>query len=218
MTFGVFGGTFNPIHVGHLRSAEEVCEILGLERMLFVPSANPPHKAGAPGDPMAPADLRLAWARAATAGNARFEVDPLETERDGPSYTVDTLRELGRRVSPGKPVFVIGHDAFVEMGTWRDPETILTLSHLAVTTRPPIAGGTLADWLPAFAKDRVEVAPDGLSARHRTSDTWIRVVEISALDVSASDIRRRIRTSLSVRYLLPEAVHDAVLASGIYDE
>ena len=217
-TTGIFGGTFNPIHVGHLRSAEEVVEALGLERMVFVPSSQPPHKTDSPDDRVAPAELRLAWTRAAIAGNARFEVDALEIERGGPSYSVDTLRHLCAQLAPQRPVFVIGHDAFIELGTWRDPKTILTLSNLAVTSRPPLARGSLADWLPQCAKDEVEVAPDGLSAHHRNSETWIRVVEISALDVSASDIRRRIRAGQSVRYLLPETVHDQVLASGIYDE
>ncbi len=217
-TTGIFGGTFNPIHVGHLRSAEEVVEALGLERMVFVPSSQPPHKTDSPDDRVAPAKLRLAWTRAAIADNPRFEVDALEIERGGPSYSVDTLRHLSAQLAPQRPVFVIGQDAFIELGTWRDPKTILTLSNLAVTTRPPLARGSLVDWLPQCAKDEVEVAPDGLSAHHRNSETWIRVVEISALDVSASDIRRRIRAGQSVRYLLPETVHDEVLASGIYDE
>lgn len=217
-TTGIFGGTFNPIHVGHLRSAEEVVEALGLERMVFVPSSQPPHKTDHPDDRVAPAELRLAWTRAATAGNPRFEVDALEIERGGPSYSVDTLRQLSAQLAPQRPVFVIGHDAFIELGTWRDPKTILALSNLAVTTRPPLARGSLVDWLPQCAKNEVEVAPDGLSAHHRSSETWIRVVEISALDVSASEIRQRIRAGRSVRYLLPERVHDQVLASGIYDE
>jgi len=213
---GVFGGTFNPIHVGHLRAAEEVTEALGLERMLFVPSAAPPHKADPAGDAVAPAEWRLAWVRAAVQGNPRFQVDALEVERGGPSYSVDTLRILGERLAPERPVFVIGHDAFVDLGTWREPETILSLAHFAVTTRPPVARGQLADWLPKSVRDDVAVAPDGLSGRHRSAGTWIRLIEISALDVSASDIRTRLREGRSVRYLLPEAVRIAVLESRAY--
>ena len=164
---GIFGGTFNPIHLGHLRAAEQVTETLGLERMIFVPCAQPPHKPESADDPIAPAAERLAWVRAATAGNPRFEVDPLEIERSGPSYSVETLRALAARSAGPPPVFTIGHDAFVEVGTWREPEALFTLAHFAVIARPPVAEGTLADWLPKCVRDDVEVADDGFSARHR---------------------------------------------------
>jgi nicotinate-nucleotide adenylyltransferase len=218
MTLGVFGGTFNPIHVGHLRAAEEVAEQLGIERVVFVPSARPPHKDDDGGDPIAPAELRLAWARAATADNPLFEVDDLEIERGGRSWTVDTLRTIGARVAPELPIFMIGCDAFVEMGTWREPESIFTLAHFAVTTRPPVARGSLADWLPRCVREEIDLAPDGLSGRHRHADTRVRLLEIPALDVSASDIRRRLREGRSVRYLLPETVRLAVAESGAFDE
>ena len=97
---GVFGGTFNPIHVGHLRAAEEVVEALGLEKLLFVPSARPPHKSAEGEDVIAPADDRLAWARTAVSDNPRFEVDAIELERAGPSYLVETLKAVGERTAP----------------------------------------------------------------------------------------------------------------------
>ena len=103
---GIFGGTFNPIHLGHLHAAEEVVGALGLERMLFVPSGEPPHKTASQRDPIAPAELRLAWTRAATAGNPRFAVEALEVERGGTSYSVETLRTLGKQIAPDLPVFV----------------------------------------------------------------------------------------------------------------
>jgi nicotinate-nucleotide adenylyltransferase len=213
---GIYGGTFNPIHVGHLRAAEEVAEVLGLERMLFVPSARPPHKHADPDDPIAPAALRLAWVRAAIAGNPRFGVDPIELDRDGPSYLVDTLRTFADRLAPERPVFTLGCDAFREMDTWREPKALLSLACFAVTTRPPLRRGSLQEWLPEGLGAAFEVAKDGLSARHRDAGTWIRILEITAIDVSASSIRRRIREGGSVRYLLPESLHDAVLASGCY--
>jgi nicotinate-nucleotide adenylyltransferase len=213
---GIFGGTFNPIHVGHLRAAEEVVEALRLERMIFVPSAQPPHKAGTQRDPIAPAAQRLAWVRAAVAGNPRFEVDPIECERAGPSYSVETLRAIGRRVAPELPVFAIGQDAFAEVGTWREPEALFTLAHFAIFTRPPVAKGSLAEWLPAVVKGEIALASDGLSGKHRRAGTWLRLLEIPALDVSASDIRARLRQGRSVRYLLPEPVREAVERSGVY--
>jgi len=213
---GIFGGTFNPIHVGHLRAAEEVAEALELERVVFVPSAHPPHKAASADDPIAPAADRLAWVRAAVADNPRFEVDALEVERGGASFAVETLRAMGRRTAPDLPVFIMGHDAFVELGSWREPETLLQLAHFAVTTRPPVAKGSLREWLPAVFEDAVEIAPDGLSGCHRSAGTWIRVLEISLIDISSSDIRSRLRRGRSVRYLIPDRVVDAITQSGAY--
>ena len=213
MSVGVFGGTFNPIHWGHLRAAEEVAEQLALESLLFVPSASPPHKANSE---IAPPELRLAWVRDAVADNPRFSVDPVEIERGGRSYSLDTLREIGERLAPEPPVFVIGCDAFAEIDEWREPETLLGLAHFAVMTRPPNNGGSLRDWLPAALRAHVELASDGRSGQHRTAGTWLRVVEISALDVSSSDIRRRLREGHSVRYLLPDAIRADVEKSGVY--
>ncbi len=212
----VFGGTFDPIHVGHLRAAEEVAEVLGLERVIFVPCAEPPHKVECREDPIAPAGQRLAWVRSAISGNPRFEVDPLEIERGGPSYSVETLRAIRERVGPERPVFVIGHDAFALMDTWREPETVFTLAHFAVMTRPPVARGRLAEWLPECVRDDIVLAADGLCGRHRRAGTWVRLLEISSLDVSASEIRARLREGRSVRYLLPEEVRTAVTESGAY--
>jgi nicotinate-nucleotide adenylyltransferase len=215
---GVYGGTFNPIHVGHLRAAEEVGEALGLTRVLFVPSAVPPHKAEEPDDPIAPGPERLAWVRLAIADNPRFAADPIEVERGGASYLVDTLRTLRDRLRDAseEPVFLVGSDAFAEMGAWRAPRELFGLAHFAVIVRPPGRGESLADWLPPEVRDQVELAPDGHSGRHRSARTWLRMVEIAGFDVSASDLRCRLREGRSVRYLLPEPVRTAVLASGIY--
>jgi nicotinate-nucleotide adenylyltransferase len=212
---GVYGGTFNPIHLGHLRAAQEVTEALDLERMLFVPAAQPPHKD--PGDDeIAPARLRLDWVRLAVRDNPRFEVDPLEVERGGASYMVDTLRILRDRLGGEPPVFTVGHDAFVEMGSWRAPREIFGLAHIAVTTRPPAAAAPLAEWLPEVVRGDLETAPDGRSARHLRAGTWVRVVEVTDLDISASTVRRLIREGRSTRYLLPEEVRLAVESSGCY--
>lgn len=213
---GVFGGTFNPVHVAHLRAAEEVAEALDLERVLFVPSGVPPHKAPDPHDVIAPAAARLAWVRAAVADNPRFAVEPMEAEREGPSYLVDTLEALGKRHGRGALVFLLGRDAFAEMAGWREPERLLGLAHYAVMTRPPEPGGTLADWLPEPLAAPLELAPDGRSAVHRREGTRVVRVEITALDVSASDVRARLRAGRSVRYLLPESVRTDVEASGVY--
>lgn len=213
---GVLGGTFNPIHVGHLRAAEEVAEALGLERVLFVPSAVPPHKRADEDGPVAPASERLRWVELAVDDNPRFAADPIEVERGGASYLVDTLAALGERTAPERPVFLLGEDAFAELGGWKEPKRLLALAHFAVMTRPPELRSSLAECLPPELGAEVELAPDGRSGRHREAGTWLRLLEITALDVSASDVRARLRAGRSVRYLLPEAVRRAVLASGCY--
>jgi nicotinate-nucleotide adenylyltransferase len=213
---GIFGGTFNPIHMGHLRAAEEVVGALRLERMIFVPSADPPHKIDVPGDPIAGAEVRLKWVELAIRNNPRFEVDALEVERRGASYSVETLRTIGERIAPEKPVFTIGQDAFVEIDSWREPEALFELAHFAVITRPPAKLGSLADGLPRCIRDVVKPDRSGVFAQHHRAGTWIRLVEIPALDISSSDIRHRLREGESVRYLLPPDVEEAIEKSGAY--
>jgi nicotinate-nucleotide adenylyltransferase len=211
----LFGGTFNPIHLGHLRAAEEVREALGLERVIFVPSAEPPLKRGG-AEPIAPARLRLRWVERAVAGNPAFAVDALELERTGPSFTVDTLRVFGARLAPERPVFVIGSDAFAELASWREPKALLALAHFAVLTRPPHGAGSLAAWIPAELAADLVLAPGGQEAHHRSAGSWVRRVPITALDISSTDVRHRLSEGRSVRYLLPEPVLDEVLQSGVY--
>ncbi|UCE85571.1 MAG: nicotinate (nicotinamide) nucleotide adenylyltransferase [Deltaproteobacteria bacterium] len=213
---GVFGGTFNPIHSGHLRAAEEVVEALDLERMIFVPSAQPPHKPPREGEILAKPLDRLAWVRTAIAGNPRFEVDPIEVEREGASYMVDTLRALRPRLGGELPAFVIGRDAFEEIESWREPSALFTLAHFVVISRPPARAASLRASLPRCIAPHVELSADGRSGRHRTAGTRILALDIAALDISASDIRARLREGRSVRYLLPEGVREAVIRSGVY--
>jgi nicotinate-nucleotide adenylyltransferase len=212
---GLFGGTFNPIHLGHLRAAEEVREALALEKVIFVPSAEPPLKRGG-AERIAPASLRLRWVERAIAGNPAFAVDALELSRSGPSWTVDTLRAFGARLAPELPVFVIGSDAFAELAVWREPKALLALAHFAVLTRPPERAATLAEWIPAELAADLVLSPDGQEAHHRSAGSWVRRVPITALDISSTDVRRRLSEGRSVRYLLPEPVLDEVLQSGVY--
>jgi nicotinate-nucleotide adenylyltransferase len=213
---GILGGTFNPVHLGHLRAAEEVLEALDLERMIFIPSAAPPHKADHPDDPIAPAEQRLKWVELAIRDNSRFVVDPLEIERGGASYSVETLRAISPALFPEKPVFTIGQDAFIEIDSWREPEALFELAHFAVITRPPVNQSPLVEYLPRCIRNAVELESDGLSAVHKSANTWIRLLEIPALDISSSAIRGRLRQGQSLRYLLPPAVAEAIEKSGVY--
>lgn len=209
---GVLGGTFNPIHLGHLRAAEEVAETLALDRVLLVPSAQPPHKAG--GGTLAPGALRLAWVESACAGNPRLIACDVEVARGGASYTVDTLRALADREAT-RPVFIIGSDAFAELGTWREPKQLFALADFAVMARPGTPGH-LGDWIPDALRGDFELEPGGGRARHRATGGGVRSVAISALAISSSDVRERVRSGRSIRYLVPEAVRRDIEASGVY--
>lgn len=214
---GLFGGTFNPIHLAHLRAAEEVRDVLDLERVLFMPSRIPPHKTDEDGDPIAPSEARLAWVEAAIADNDAFAVDRIELDRAGPSFLVDTLAEIrDREVGRARTVFIVGEDAFAEMGDWRDPEGIFALTDLAVMTRPPGRLEHLGAALPGVVRDAFEITPDGRHAVHRDAGTRIELVPISALDISSSKIRRACRKRLSIRYLVPESIRATIESSGRY--
>ena len=212
--FGVFGGTFDPVHFGHLRAATEVAEALDLPRVLLVPSSQPPHKESDDDDPMAPADLRLEWVERVCGEDPRFEACDLELRRSGASYTIDTLRELAAREA-GKPVFVIGSDAFALVDTWRSPSELFGLADFAVMTRPGTPGD-LRDWIPAKLRGEFEIETEGGRALHAASGGEVRAVEISALEISSTDIRGRLRAGRSIRYLVPTAVRRDIEAREVY--
>jgi len=214
---GLFGGTFNPIHLGHLRAAEEVREALGLERVLFIPSAIPPHKQADPDNPIASTDERLEWVERAIASHKAFSVDRIEIDREGPSFLVDTLRAIREReAGRHRGVFILGEDAFAEMGEWREPEAIFALTDLAVMTRPPGQITHLKDRIPRIVAAEFDCSQDGRSAIHRRAGTRIELVSISALDISSSKVRECCRTGRSIRFLVPETIRESIEASGRY--
>ena len=214
---GLLGGTFNPIHLGHLRAAEEVREALDLERVLFIPSAVPPHKRADAEDPIADAGLRLEWVESATAISKSFSVDRIEIDRPGPSYLVDTLEAIRARESKGaRSVFIVGQDAFAEMGEWRAPERLFALSDFAVMTRPPGRLDHLSEAMPSVVRDAYRYTCEGRVAEHREAGTRIELVEITALDISASDIRQRLRKGRSIRFLVPETIRESIERSDCY--
>lgn len=198
MELGIFGGTFHPVHLGHLRAAEEVREALGLGRVLFVPAKLPPHKDARA---VAPPEVRLDLVRRAVEGNPAFGVSDLELRREGPSYSVDTLREIRAGLAPGDRLwFLVGSDAFREIHTWHRYPELFALADLAVMRRPPQAAPPQPP--PALAAEFSPV-PGGL--RHR-SGRQVCFVPVTLLDVSATAIRRALVEGRSVRYLVPEAV------------
>lgn len=213
MRLGVFGGTFNPVHLAHLRCAEEAREALRLDRVLFVPAANPPHK-GAAG--LAGAAHRLAMLRLATRGHPAFRVSALEIERGGRSYSVDTLRQLRARLPASTRLFfLLGVDQFREIGTWREYRELFSLAEFAVMTRPPHALAAPRTLLPVAARGEFCYGPDRKTLRHRSGNT-ITFLTVTALDISASVIRARLARGGSVRYLVPPAVERYIERHGLY--
>ena len=187
MRVGVFGGTFDPIHDGHLVAANESAWILGLDRVLFLPAGNPPHKQG---ETVTTAEDRVAMVRLALADNPRFELCTLELERTGPSYTVDTLRELHRREPGIEPYFIVGMDSLADLPSWHDPGGILKLAHLVAVHR--------AGW------DIIDV--NDLNKRVPGAMGRVTILRIPGLDIASSDLRDRIAAGRPVRYLIPDPV------------
>ena len=211
---GVYGGTFNPVHLGHLVLAEEVRERLGLERVLFVPSNLPPHKWAR----LPSGAERLALVRLAIRGNPAFGAVDLEVRRQGPSYTVDTLRALARRQPvPTELVFLIGMDAFEEIATWHEAEHLATAAHFAVFPR---VGHPLGDPRLHAPESWKLTGPrrlrGGLRAWRTSAGTLVWLVPTEQFSISASAIRARVARGASIRYLVPAAVERAILRGGLY--
>lgn len=177
---GIFGGGFDPPHVGHRIVAMDLVDALELDRLLVVPAARPPHRTTA-----WPAEARLAFVRTAFAGDPRIEVSDLELSRAGPSYTVDTLEQV-RAAHPDARLFlVVGRDQYEGFGAWHRPERITELAELVVMRR------------------------DGRAPRENGKYPYRRV-DVTRVDLSSTEIRDRLAEGRSVRYLVPEAIHDAV--------
>lgn len=193
---GVFGGTFDPVHIGHLIIAAELHHALDLDRLLFVPTGQPPHKADQPVSPNAD---RLAMLQLAIAGNPAFEISTLDLDRAGPSYTADLLAMLSDQHPGARFVFLMGEDSLRDLPTWHKPEAMLALAELGVAIRPDVDTDLAALY---------EVLP---AARGR-----ITIVPTTLIDISSSELRRRIREGRPVRYQLPESVASYIMSNQLY--
>ena len=191
---GLLGGTFDPIHLGHLVLAESAREAFGLDGILFVPAGQPPHK---PGAVMAPASDRWRMVEIATNDNPFFSVSPVEIERAGPSYTVDTVACLRRQQPSVDWCLIVGSDALAEIPTWHDYQGLLPLVRILAAARQPGTPLTLPPEINAWS--------DRVSFFHPPS-----------LDISASLIRQRVRDGLSVRYLVPAGVAAYLAGHHLY--
>ena len=206
----MLGGTFDPVHLGHLRSAVELCEALALDKVLMVPAHVPPHR-GAPG--VGAAD-RLAMLKAGIGDTACLAADGRELQREGPSYSVDTLAQLRDELGESaRLVMAVGHDAFLKLAEWHAPERLFDHAHVVVIERPGHAA-ELPDALKALLDGREAVDSDSLFAR--PAGGVLRLALPSRMAISATDVRQRLRSGRSIRYLVPEKVESFIQARNLY--
>lgn len=199
MRIGIFGGSFDPVHLGHLVLAEQCREQAALDQVWFVPAARPPHKSRQ----LSPFDRRVEMLELAVSGHPAFRIDELEKDRPGPSYTADTLVELRQRHPEHELFLLIGGDAFVDLPGWYQPQRIVEQATLLVTARP---GWHMPD-IGELCR-RLDLADAGL-LRHQQ-------VTIPLIDISSTDIRRRFAAGQSIRYLVPRAVEAYIESKGLY--
>ncbi len=197
MRIGIMGGTFDPIHFGHLRMAETVREIFRLDKILFIPSARPPHKVE---KNVTPELYRLMMTFLATQSNENFQVSPMEILREGLSYTLDTMNQLEKKFGADTELFfIIGADSMIDLPKWHKAQELVSKVHFIATTRPGVVVN-LAEVKKFF----------GNAAKN------IHQVEIAGLEISSTDIRERVKNSKSIKYLVPEVVEDYIVKEGLY--
>ncbi len=205
---GVFGGTFDPIHFGHLRTAFEMLQALRFDEVRFMPCGVPPHR----GQPFANAALRLAMVQAATEGQPGFVVDDRELQRDGPSYSVDTLSAL-RAEFPLRPLgLIIGMDAFLNLTKWYQWREILQLAHVVVAHRP---GWRAPDMGPlgSLLADR---GTHRIGDLHQARSGHIYIHDVTQLEISSTEIRELVAAGRDPRFLMPDSVRAVIEKSGVY--
>lgn len=202
MKVGIFGGTFDPPHVGHLLAASDAFDALGLESVVFVPNARQPLKAAVPQS--SPAD-RLAMVRLSVSGDERFAVDPIEVERGGTSYSVDTLESMAERAPGDERFFLVGADASRTFSQWRAPRRIAELARIAVMQR--------SDEEPAMSEGEVRAA---LAAVVGPAAAPPIMLKSRRIDVSSSEIRARVREGRSIHGFVPDAVARFIHERGLY--
>lgn len=209
---GIIGGTFNPIHMGHLRSAEEVREAFKLKMVIFIPSASPPHKEKGT---IIDARHRYHMVRRTVAKNPHFAVSDVEIKRKGTSYTIDTLRYMRKKGGEEiKIYFILGIDAFLEIDTWKEFKELFGLADFVVTNRPDPESLNQKLKIPGELKDAFETTDEDIFIH--TSGHRIYYQDISALDISSSNIREMIRSGKSIRYLVTDPVKKYIEKRGLY--
>jgi len=207
---GFFGGTFNPIHLGHLRLAEELQEALNLEQVCFIPSANPPFKP----KPVVNAEHRAAMVKLAIADNPKFAIDTRELLRNGASYTIDTLISLRQELGNTQSIaLLLGSDAFLGINRWHQWHKLLSHCHIVVTSRPKFKLESADEEVKALIAESIT---SDLTNLHNHAAGYIYLQSMTPLDVSASQIRAMYTNQQSARYLIPETVLNYIQDHQLY--
>jgi nicotinate-nucleotide adenylyltransferase len=199
MRIGIFGGTFDPIHLGHLILAEQCRDRAKLDEVWFLPSAHPPHKSG---QPVTRFEQRCEMLELATAGHPAFRVERLEKELPPPSYTAETLAELHRRRPADELLLLMGSDQLPDLPNWYEPKRVVKLAGLIVAPRPSVVMWTAEQLANAL----------GLSA----SDVRLQIVESPLIDISSRELRRSVAEGRSIRFLVPRAVEEYIRDRKLY--
>lgn len=205
---GVFGGTFDPVHYGHLRTAFEMLQALRFDEVRFIPCGDPPHR----GETFASATERLEMVKVAVAGQAGFVVDDRELRRDGPSYSIDTLIALREEFPERSLGLILGMDAFLGLPRWHRWSEILAVAHIIVAHRPGWKApdmGPLGDLLTECGTHRV----DDL---HRATSGRVHIHAVTQLEISSTEIRELVEAGRDPRFLMPDAVREVIAESGCY--
>lgn len=210
---GILGGTFDPIHYGHLRLAEEMLELAGLRQIRFIPTGTPPHRAA----PQVTAPQRSAMVRLAIADQPAFVLDEREVKRERKCYTVDTLRELRAEFGAQQPLcLLMGGDAFLQLHTWHEWEALFGLAHIVVGYRPGYTIDERMAGAPQLLREQYQRRLCAATALGECAHGGIAVLGIPKLEISATVIRARVAEQRSIRYLLPEAVAQYIHQHKLY--
>jgi len=217
MKIGIYGGTFNPVHYGHLRTAHEVAEAMCLDRVIFVPAGETPFDK----PDLVKGAHRYKMVKAAIAGNSRFKISAIETRARGKSYTVDTISSFCDKYKKSELYFILGVDAFLDMPLWKKPDRLAAISNIIVMSRP---GYTFTDLskspylkkvplatLRSLDKGKLDAASFKISRNKNCS-----LVNVTALDIAASKIRELVREGKNTSYLLPESVKSYIISNTLY--
>jgi nicotinate-nucleotide adenylyltransferase len=207
-TIGIFGGTFDPIHFGHLRTAFELLQALRLHEMRFMPTGNPPHRETT----VASAAVRLAMVQAATEGQPGFVVDDREIRREGLSYSVDTMRTLRTDFPDHSLCLIVGMDAFLGLPKWHQWRELLDLSHLVVAHRP----GWRAPSMGPLGELLVDRGTGRIGDLHESRAGCIYIHAVTQLEISSTEVRKLIAAGRDPRYLMPDAVRAIIDETGCY--
>jgi len=213
---GIFGGAFNPIHYGHLRTAQEVLESLFLEKVIFIPTCNPPFNK----PEMEDFDKRLEMVRRAIKGNRKFQLSDIEKRSKGKSYTIDTVKKLIQIFPEGELFLIMGIDSFLDLPLWKNPDDLVRLVNIVVISRPghEFVDAYKSPFIRAKKRDLIDL-DRGMQEQieYRISEsTSVYMLNVTDIDISASYIRTCIKKGRDIRYLLPDSVKSYIISNNLY--